>query len=160
MGDNDATDTRFEIGNRLAEERDARGLNQDQLAGVMGKSRRSVAAWEAGASMPDADALAAADKIGIDVLYVLTGRRGGQLTAKEHLLVSVTHGMPEQAIDAVIHTAQVMGTYAVPGRPQAGVTMTFESDVQQAVGGNVTTSSITFQARDKGDSKALKKPRK
>lgn len=160
MADNDAADIRFEIGNRLAQERDACGLNQDQLAGVMGKSRRSVAAWEAGASMPDADALAAADKIGIDVLYVLTGRRGSRLTAKERLLVSVTHGMPEQAIDAVIHTAQVMGTYSVPGRPQAGVTMTFEAGVQQAIGGNVSTTGITFHAHDNGESKGPKRPRK
>ncbi len=158
MSDKDATGLRFEIGNRLAQERDACGLNQDQLAGVVGKSRRSVAAWEAGAAMPDADALAMADRIGIDVLYVLTGRRGGKLSIKESQLVRVTHGMPEQAMDAVIHAAEVMGTYAVPGR-KPDVSMTFEAPVSQAVGGNVSTESIVFQTLENAAAKPQRKPR-
>jgi transcriptional regulator with XRE-family HTH domain len=151
MGAKDPAEARLEIGNRLAQERDARGLNQEQLAGIVGKSRRSVAAWESGASMPDADALAAADLVGIDVLYVVTGRRGGvPLTAKEQLLVQITRGMPEPAIDAVLHTAQVMGTYAVP-KPsgRAGANMTFNADVAQAVGGDVHASNVRFSVAAK-----------
>jgi transcriptional regulator with XRE-family HTH domain len=126
------------IGMRLAEERVAHKLNQDQLASAVGKTRRSVAAWEAGDAMPDADALAGADRVGIDVLYVITGRRGSRLTERQSLLMDITTGMPDKPLTAVLVVAEALGQQAVQRQdtsaPSGGAQMTFNAAVTQAVG--------------------------
>jgi transcriptional regulator with XRE-family HTH domain len=163
-----ATDpARAAIGERLAEARAERSMGQRELANAVGKSLRSVASWEAGESMPDADALAAADRVGIDVLYVITGRRGGQLSEQQSLLVSYTSGMPGRAMAATLMTAQVLGEYAVPGRDRpdeaertGGATLTFHGDVTQAIGGNLVTQHNVLHAMEKDAATPQRRPRK
>lgn len=123
MRDESPTPGRVAIGHRLAEERVAKRLNQDQLAEAVGKSRRSVAAWEAGDSMPDADSLAVVDRMGIDVLYVITGRRGGVLSEQQSLLVSYTKGMPDDALQVTLQSAKVLGQYAARDLPKLDPTI-------------------------------------
>ncbi|WP_199796463.1 helix-turn-helix domain-containing protein [Ectopseudomonas mendocina] len=63
------------IGERLKEERERIGLNQTEFAAKAGASKNSQYNYEKGERSPDAAYLAAADEMGVDVLYVVTGRR-------------------------------------------------------------------------------------
>lgn len=63
------------IGARLREEREALGANQTDFAQIGGVQRRAQVNYEAGERSPDAAYLAAVAQAGVDVLYVLTGRR-------------------------------------------------------------------------------------
>lgn len=69
------------IGRRLGESRKALGLSQTEMAeavlagGARGATRQTQSNYEKGERMPDAGYLAVAAGMGVDVLYVLTGRR-------------------------------------------------------------------------------------
>lgn len=173
MRDESPTPGRVAIGHRLAEERVAKRLNQDQLAEAVGKSRRSVAAWEAGDSMPDADSLAVADQMGIDVLYVITGRRGGVLSEQQSLLVSYTKGMPDEAMQVTLQSARVLGHYSVGvqqrsdptvgtvAATQQGSKATFHQSFHDKVG-QVIDGDMTIQGNlslKMSDSKKGKQPK-
>lgn len=63
------------LGERLKEERFRVAMQQIDLADACGVSRGGLLKWEKGEAAPNATALAAMDALGIDVLYVVTGRR-------------------------------------------------------------------------------------
>lgn len=63
------------IGARLSGERHRLGLTQEQFAKLGGVQRRAQAHYEAGKRTPDANYLAAISGGGVDVIYLLTGRR-------------------------------------------------------------------------------------
>lgn len=63
------------VGDRLREERDRLGKNQTEFGELVGVSRGTQKAYELGSSSPDVRYLAALESCGVDVLYVLTGRR-------------------------------------------------------------------------------------
>lgn len=63
------------IGERLKEERLRLGLSQTELGAAGGKGKTTQINYEKGAGSPDAEYLAAAAEKGVDVLYVVTGRR-------------------------------------------------------------------------------------
>ncbi|MDP2805533.1 MAG: helix-turn-helix domain-containing protein [Gallionellaceae bacterium] len=65
------------IENRLKEERERLGLSQPRFGELAGCVKQTVIQWEKGASAPDAGQLAAIAAAGADVLYILTGSRGG-----------------------------------------------------------------------------------
>lgn len=64
------------IGRRLTLESSRLGLTGAEAAAGAGCSRRTWCYYESGKSCPDAVALARLDKVGFDVLYIITGRRG------------------------------------------------------------------------------------
>ena len=63
------------IGDRLREERARLDRNQDEFAEIGGVQRRAQSNYERGERCPDADYLSRVAEAGVDVLYVLTGRR-------------------------------------------------------------------------------------
>ncbi len=63
------------IGDRLKEERQRLGLNQSDFAAFAGVSKNSQLNYEKGERSPDAGYLAAIAEKGVDVLYVVTGKR-------------------------------------------------------------------------------------
>lgn len=63
------------IGARLKEERERLGYTQPVFAELAGAKKRTLIDWEKGVSSPTAVQLAEFSKIGVDVLYVLTGDR-------------------------------------------------------------------------------------
>ena len=65
------------IGERLREERARLGLNQGDFAAVAKVSKTTQFNYEKGERSPDAAYLEAVAAAGVDVLYVLTGRRAG-----------------------------------------------------------------------------------
>lgn len=77
------------IGARLKEERMRVGLSQAEIAALGGLSNKTQLGYESDARSPDANYLAALRKVGIDVLYVITGERisGTSLSAAEDALL-------------------------------------------------------------------------
>lgn len=63
------------IGARLKEERSRLKLNQDEFGEACGVRRRAISTYESGDRTPDAWVLENASKIGVDVTYVITGKR-------------------------------------------------------------------------------------
>lgn len=63
------------LGERLREERDRLGINQNELADIGGVKRNSQGNYERGRQNPDTAYLLAIAKVGVDVMYVLFGRR-------------------------------------------------------------------------------------
>lgn len=63
------------IGARLREERDRLHFSQDALASLGEVKRRTLQDWERGLAAPNGDFLAAICNHGVDVLYVLSGKR-------------------------------------------------------------------------------------
>ena len=63
------------IGERLKEERERLGLSQSALGEAVGVGRKSQFNYESGRTTPDAEYLALAASLGVDVRYVITGSR-------------------------------------------------------------------------------------
>src|SRR5689334_8167109 len=63
------------VGDRLREERTRVGLSQEELAAVGGLRKQAQLNYESGTRSPDASYLLALESAGVDIVYVLTGRR-------------------------------------------------------------------------------------
>jgi transcriptional regulator with XRE-family HTH domain len=63
------------IGSRLLSERERKGLSQARMCEITGVSRKTQFTYETGARLPDASYLAAIEAAGLDLLYIVTGRR-------------------------------------------------------------------------------------
>lgn len=71
------TDSVRGMGMRLHEERLRLQLTQVAWAERLGISRTSATLYESGKHLPRAEVLINLDRLGADVLYILTGRRAG-----------------------------------------------------------------------------------
>lgn len=65
------------ISDRLKEERARLRLSQPAFGEIANATKWSVIAWEKGETSPDATQLGLLAAAGLDVLYVVTGARGG-----------------------------------------------------------------------------------
>lgn len=70
------------LGERLKDERTRLGYSQVAFAELVGASKRSQIGWEQGRSNPDGAAYEVWAKIGVDVLYVITGQRSQPVPSK------------------------------------------------------------------------------
>lgn len=115
------------IPERLKTERERKQLTQTELAAAIKSTKRSVINWEGGAAVPPASAIGAMDALGIDVLYILTGRRSQAVAEVDLLpegdrtLLANFHAAPSQ-VQAGIKTT--LGAFtpapgAVKGRGRA-----------------------------------------
>lgn len=69
------------IGSRLKEERGRLRLSQTALAEVAGVSKTTQVFYEADERVPDANYLSLVSKHGVDVSYIITGRREADMAA-------------------------------------------------------------------------------
>ncbi|MGN8344368.1 helix-turn-helix domain-containing protein [Pseudomonas sp. SMV71] len=94
------------IGDRLKEERERLGFNQTEFAAKAGASKNSQYNYEKGERSPDASYLAAVADQGVDVLYVVTGRRlstdESQLSTDELEVVTHVRGLDDEDKVAVM----------------------------------------------------------
>lgn len=93
------------IGERLKEERSRLGLSQTDLGAAGGVGKTTQINYEKGTGTPDAKYLAAVEELGVDVLYVVTGRRvpvSNQLIAIDELeMVLNVRGLLSEDREAV-----------------------------------------------------------
>ncbi|HFO0136956.1 helix-turn-helix domain-containing protein [Pseudomonas aeruginosa] len=97
------------LGGRLREERERLGLTQPVFAEAAGAKKRTLIDWEKGVSAPTAFQLEALAKIGVDVLYVVTGMRSDALpipkmdplSRREQALISNYRGSSEEGRRAI-----------------------------------------------------------
>lgn len=64
-----------DIGLRLREAREGKGLSQEAFGALGGVSRNAQFTYETGKRAPDSDYLMSLRSAGVDVVYVLTGER-------------------------------------------------------------------------------------
>ncbi len=88
---------------RLRELREAKRLNQEAFAALVGVAKTTQHNYEAAKRRPSVDYLEALAAAGVDVVYLLTGRRDPQLlTERQRRLLKVFDGLSEEAQDALI----------------------------------------------------------
>lgn len=116
------------IGERLREERERLKLTQPVFADAAGAKKRTLIDWEQGISSPTAVQLSGLGKIGVDVLYVVTGTRSqgiveaNLLPEGDRTLLDNFHAAPAQ-VQAGVKTT--LGAFAdakdqvVKGRKRA-----------------------------------------
>ncbi|WP_028206599.1 XRE family transcriptional regulator [Paraburkholderia nodosa] len=136
------------IGARLREERQRLRLSQVELATLGGIGKQAQLRYEKDERVPDAAYLASIETAGVDVLYIVTGRRNtSDLSADESDLVRRYRDAPE-AVRAAALGALAAGT--VPSKFQQDFR---GANVGQQVSGDVT-GAFTINM---GSSKARKK---
>ena len=89
-----------QIGERLKEERLRVGISQVDFADACSSSRNALLQWEKGEATPNAAVLAVMGGLGVDVLYVVTGRRTAAsedtlAPAEKDLLTAWRSGSPK-----------------------------------------------------------------
>lgn len=110
------------VGARLREERMRIGLSQGEFAAIGGLSNKAQLSYESGARSPDANYLAALAKVGVDVLYVITGTRAhsSTLPADEAELLDSFRQLNDvgrAAIQASANGFLLAGTMTISGEP-------------------------------------------
>ena len=108
------------IGSRLREERERLKLTQRAFGDIGGVEPNAQGKYESGERAPKADYLAAVAAHGVDVLYVLTGRRE-PLAADRHdpsesQLLTAYRLMPNQARSGLVMLAGSVMELATVGR--------------------------------------------
>jgi transcriptional regulator with XRE-family HTH domain len=101
------------FGGRFREERRRLGLNQQEIADAAGLSKRAMGTYERGVRSPDAELLMRLIDLGLDVYYVLTGKRMGTRLdldpMQRSLLDDFERCSPEQQVELVKYAALVAG---------------------------------------------------
>lgn len=132
------------MGDRLRQEREGLGLPQPEMAALGGAKPRTYQDWERGVAAVSAEFLAVVASAGIDVLYVVTGKRdgGASLSPSENeLLTRLRQGSP-----VLRGYLQEVGQ----GSASGGNTVTIGGDVGQQVNGDQTvTGPMTFNVGGK-----------
>lgn len=95
------------IAERLKEERLRLGLTQEVLAESASIKRRTLQDWERGLSSPPAVQLAALSAAGMDVQYVLTGRRQSSGIGESAVYQAVLDAIDLLSLDNKIDPAQL-----------------------------------------------------
>jgi transcriptional regulator with XRE-family HTH domain len=116
----------------LQEERKRCGLSQAAFGDVGGVQKRAQINYENGERSPDADYLSRIAGFGVDVLYVLTGRRapagglvamepgpGGPLSLQEQGLLKGFRQLDAKGRQAVLKMQEALA-HAAPGQAVSG----------------------------------------
>ena len=118
------------IGERLREERVRLGPSQEAFGEMAGVGKQAQLRYEKGERHPDTLYMAALAKIGVDVLYVLTGQRSNTaLTTEERLLLERYRESPQPLRDAALRV--LLGAELSSG----GATQNFHGPVRGGVAG-------------------------
>ncbi|MDO9233053.1 MAG: helix-turn-helix transcriptional regulator [Methylotenera sp.] len=98
------------FGSRLKEERERLGLNQTSFGQIAGVGRKSQFNYEDDARVPDAEYLAAVAAFGVDVIYLLLGKRfeNTATTPTELSYLRICRALPD-------NTAKMAGNAALLG---------------------------------------------
>lgn len=126
------------FGERLREERERLGLNQDRL-GVTPQAQRR---YEKSERHPDVEYLNSFSDLGGDVLYVITGQRAvGVVAADEAALIEAYRAAPEAVRKAALA--------ALSSGKSADTTITIKGGVGSMIRGDVTFGDLNFGGKKK-----------
>lgn len=141
-------DTNIElIGARLKDERRRLRLNQEDFAAVGGVKKPSQIAYEQGKRSPDISYLMAVAEIGVDVLYVLTGKiSSGALTDDENELLA---GYRKLDLRGKAGALGAIGGMIAPPAPH----VEFHGQVGQHITGDITAPQTITMGSDKRKNK-------
>lgn len=104
------------IGDRLKSERERLGLSQTACGDLGGVKKLAQISYEKGMSFPTASYLAAMAEAGADVLYIVTGSRGGVvMTPEESALLDNFRHSPPAARKALQTTSDFFAKHDCPG---------------------------------------------
>lgn len=131
----------MQINDRLAAERTRLGLTQSEMAKRLDVAFRTYCDYEAGKSQPKAGALAIAAEIGVDVIFILTGKASASALLPDEADLLRRY---REASDAV--RAAALGAL-IGGAAPAKVQQNFHSGVkigQQVMGDIKTPQTFSF----------------
>lgn len=104
--------SRAEFADRLRQERRSRGLNQTEFASIGGVGLQTQSRYELGETEPNAAYLAAICAAGVDVGFILTGRRSSEsLDIEASELVTIFLAMPPDMRAGLLTFARSMDGY-------------------------------------------------
>lgn len=132
---------------RLKEERERLGFTQTAFSAIGGVSLRAQANYENGERSPDLNYLAAIEKVGVDVLYVITGKRAeASIAGEEELLLKGFRQMDSETKRRTLAMVY-SGTPPTAQQPPAITTTVHAGTIQHSIGTN--TAPITIDKRGK-----------
>ena len=112
------------IEDRLRELRNSKQLNQEGFAALAGVSKTTQNNYETGKRKPTFDYLESLAAAGLDVAYLLTGRRDPKLlTEDQRRLVDMFSGLNEERQRALMATATDLYIKESKDSPRAGQRM-------------------------------------
>lgn len=132
------------IEDRLKFERKRLGLTQDGLAQRAGVNRTAQVRYEKGESFPDAKYLAAVAPLGVDVQFVVTGVRQGDLDEAESDLLKHFRGASPEMRSAVLSVLKATSVGFGAGTIMPG------STVGQVFAGKVRQDNLTINVGGAG----------
>jgi len=141
------------VGNRLKEERKRLGLTQEAIGLACGVAKRTQILFEQDAHVPGGAYFAAADELGMDVTYVLVGRRDRLTEADADLLDTWRNASAPARAAALVALGGISRAVTVPA-PRT----TFENtSIGQQISGDVDLrgQKIVVKA-PKGSKKAVR----
>lgn len=113
------------LSTRLKEERERLKYNQTAFAALADASKQAQINWEKGVATPNATALAAWAEVGLDVLYVVTGKRDGSpLDAGKRVLLSNYDRCDADGQVKLIQDSALLAAGITPTSQQAASTPT------------------------------------
>lgn len=103
---------------RLREERERLGLSQEKFGAAGGVQKRAQINYENGERKPDAEYLELVAKLGVDVVYLVTGERDpAALDTSERLLLDRYRACPDAARQHLLQTAVLLASGLAPAGP-------------------------------------------
>jgi transcriptional regulator with XRE-family HTH domain len=148
-------ETMYTIGETLKSERLRLGMNQDDFAAAGGVKKRTQISYEQDERCPDGLYFRALAAIGVDVQYILTGRRSSiALTTEENELLTGYRQLDIRGKANMLGMLDVVGT-APPEKPkkkapQETYGIKYAAPVKQVIEGSQTVhGDLNFQANDK-----------
>lgn len=131
------------IGGRLKEERVRLSRTQTEFAEIGGCSKNTQLNYEKEDRSPDANYLSAIARIGVDIMYVLSGQRSeSSLSTTEQTLIDLFRSAPGMLQAAALGALQAGLTSGTTG----GVSSPPDTVKIKEVAGQMNTGSVTNQA--------------
>jgi len=128
-----------DIGQRLKKERIRLGKSQAEMAAELGIAKKSQTNYELGHAAPSAPYLAGAARLGVDVVYVLTGATSQALAGSEAELLRFFRAASPELQAA---TLRALGAVVMPGG-EAGARVAISGGEQgQVFAGDARQDSV------------------
>lgn len=135
-----------DIGQRLKKERIRLGKSQAEMADELGIAKKSQTNYELGHAMPSAPYLAGAARLGVDVIYVLTGGTSQALAGEEVELLQVFRSASPELRAAAL---RLLGVVAAPSAAAASRVAISGGEQGQVFAGDARQENVNIRVGGK-----------